>query len=134
MALVSRRGWCYPPGMLQRVLFLVSVLWLAGSASLVRADDAVQCDRLRDACDAQILELCPAGADVLDEQEVPGPSPQVRRYRIIFRCRGAAGEVAPAAVAAPAAAAPAAAPGQPAAAPAGPQPELEDVNVRLAEL
>jgi hypothetical protein len=132
---------CYPPGMLHRLLALAAVLLLAGSA---RADDAVECDRTRDACDTQILELCPAGADVLDEQEVPGASPQVRRYRITFRCRGAGG-VAPA----PVAPAPAPAPGDPGVAPApappvttaAPSPEtaaaqdeLSRVNFRLAEL
>jgi hypothetical protein len=117
--------------MLQRALIFMAVLWLAGSA---RADDAVECDGQRDGCDAQILELCPAGADVLDEKEVPGPSPAARRYRIVFRCRGAAAAPAPAPAPAPVPGAePAAAPA-PAPAGSASQDELASVNLQLAEL
>jgi hypothetical protein len=123
--------------MLHRVLVFAAVLWLAlGAVRSARADDAVECDRMRDACDAQILELCPAGADVLDEQEVPGPSPQVRRYRIIFRCRGAAAAPAPVAAPAPAPAPAAESAATPPPAPADPaaQEELATVNFRLSAL
>jgi hypothetical protein len=95
---------CYPRDMLHRTVVLALALsaglYSAGFNATARADDVVECDKSREACDAKILELCPAGAEVLDEQELAGP-----RYRMTFRCRGAAAEaVAPGVAPAPGAA------------------------------
>jgi hypothetical protein len=123
--------------MTARFLVLCCVMWFAVSA---RAQDAsVECDRSRDACDSQILEQCPAGADVLEEQQIASASGSKEpRYRITFRCRGGAAPLVGAeagATAAPpaAAAAPAAAP-QNSAENMAMRAELASVEGRLADL
>jgi hypothetical protein len=131
--------------MLQR--FLVLVLVLCGAAQ-ARADDAVECAQSRDGCDGKILKLCPAGAEVLEEQPLSDGG-----FRIVFRCRGEQ-SAAPTVSASPAQApapSPLEAPAAPTSTPVAPAPsassgplvaqpaaspeyELQNVHLRLAEL
>ncbi len=121
--------------MLQRSLLLALVLCqLALFGAGARADDVVECDKSRDTCDAKILELCPAGAEVLDEQELTGSAGP--RYRMTFRCRGgqAGATAAPAPMPAPAAPPPTGPGPSFGGDPVALQLELRTVEARLADL
>lgn len=58
-------------------------LWFVAAAA--RAEDAVECDKSQEACDALILRQCPTGADVLEEKVIDETVP---RFRVLFRCHG----------------------------------------------
>jgi hypothetical protein len=118
--------------MLRHLLVLASLSCIAGIA---HADDAVECDQSRDVCDAKVLELCPEGADVLGEREVPSSTPSVPRFRVTFRCRNAGAAELPLAPPAPAVeTGPEPQPAVPAASPDDVELELVSIDARLVEL